>query len=74
MPYNKTQNFLLLIIYLYSLTLLFDYHKYVLFPIIDHFYNRLPVVNTVRAADFIFEDDKVSGTYVFTFPLNEYDN
>ena len=37
------------------------------------YFESLPV-NAVRSADFIFEDDKVSGTLVFTFPLNEYDN
>ena len=41
--------------------------------VLEHFQQTLPV-NAVRSADLIFDDNKISGTYVFTFPLNEYDN
>ena len=40
--------------------------------IID-FFQQFPV-NTIRVADLIYNEDKVSGTFVFAFPINENEN
>ncbi len=40
---------------------------------IIEFFQQFPV-NTVRAADFIYDGDQVSGTFVFAFPINENEN
>lgn len=43
-----------------------------LITIID-FFQQFPV-NTIRVADLIYNEDKVSGTFVFAFPINENEN